>query len=233
MAAPFAPPTLTELFDDGASARSLSPSQWLVALRDAGPILPDALPALKASLAQRFDALKAADADVRVRGYALERLLTHLLALEGLDPWPSFYVTPPDVPESAEGASPKRRGRRPGGEQVDGYFGLDGRPFLFEAKWERGPLPVSTLYEFRGRVDGKLSGTLGLFVSASGFAENAEYTLISGKELNVLLADLEDLEAALDAKNSFREMMRVKMREAARRGVAFWPYKTYIDARDT
>jgi len=226
-------PTLAELFEDAEPAHALSRPQWLNALRACGPIPPDTIPALKAALAGRLRVLEGRDLAPRERGYELERLLMHLQALEGLDPWPSFYATPPEALDTRESVAPKKRGRRSGGEQVDGYFDLDGRHFLFEAKWERQPLAVSTLYEFRGRVDGKLSGTLGLFVSASGFAENSEYTLLSGKELNVLLADLADLDAALDTKNSFREMMQIKMREAARRGMAFWPYKAYLDTRDT
>jgi hypothetical protein len=41
---------------------------------------------------------------------------------------------------------------------------------LLEAKWHRDEfeLPASTIYEFKGKVDGKLVGTVGIFISMSG-----------------------------------------------------------------
>ncbi len=83
-----------------------------------------------------------ADADAafkRSRGYAFERLLNKLFSLDNLDP---------------------RSGYKPDGEQIDGSIYLDGRVYLLEAKWHADPLPASTLYQFKGKVDGKLAGTL-------------------------------------------------------------------------
>jgi len=217
-----------ELFADLAN---LSPADWLAAweacLRAEAVI--DPLP-LKRHLRQRWEQL-GAEENHQQRGFSLERVLLQLLALERLEPAPSSYVPPPESVGERPTGAPVRRGRRPGGEQIDGYFKLDGWHFLLEAKWEKHAVPVSKLYEFRGRVEGKLQGTLGLFLSLSGFADGADYVLLSGRELTVILANQEDLDAALMPDNSFREMMQVKLREAARRGVAWWPYKTFLDGR--
>jgi hypothetical protein len=54
---------------------------------------------------------------------------------------------------------------RPKGEEIDGSFVLDGRVFLLEAKWRKDPVPASAIYQFKGKIDGKLIGTIGVFVS--------------------------------------------------------------------
>lgn len=73
------------------------------------------------------------------------------------------------------------------GEQVDGSFFLDGTVFLLEAKWHAKEIAASSLYEFKGKVDGKLLGTLGVFISMSGYSEDAVNALTLGKTLNLVL----------------------------------------------
>jgi len=70
--------------------------------------------------------MDAEAASKRSRGYAFERLLNKLFALDNLDP---------------------RSGYKPDGEQIDGSIYLDGRVYLLEAKWHADPLPASTLYQ--------------------------------------------------------------------------------------
>lgn len=73
-----------------------------------------------------------------------ERIINALLSREALDPRTSF---------------------RPLGEEIDGFFELRDRTYLLEAKWRRDPLPASDLYAFKGKVDGKLVGTIGVLMS--------------------------------------------------------------------
>ncbi len=115
-------------------------------------------------------------------------------------------------------AEPSYRGD---GEQIDGYFSVDHRHFLLEARWRKLPVTASEVFAFQGKLRGKLLGTLGLFVSISGFADDAPSALVFGKELDVLLADGSDIQLALDAACTFHEMVRVKMREAARTGKVY------------
>src|SRR5262245_747316 len=89
------------------------------------------------------------------------------------------------LPENASSSSRAARGRRlesiffamlddanlqprlsfrPTGEEIDGSFVLNGRTMLIELKWRSDPQPASALYEFMGKVSGKLVGTIGLFV---------------------------------------------------------------------
>jgi hypothetical protein len=138
----------------------------------------------------------------RSRGYAFERLLKDLFTLDDLEP---------------------RGGYKPAGEQIDGSIYLDGRVYLLEAKWHAEPLPASTLYQFKGKVDGKLAGTIGIFISMSGYAEGAIDALAFGKGLNVILLDGKDIEAAILREFGIKKLLKLKLRQAAEEGVIYLP----------
>lgn len=138
----------------------------------------------------------------RARGYDFEKVLKGILALEGLDPRSSYKAA---------------------GEQIDGSLYLDGSFLLMEAKWHALPVPASTLYQFKGKVDGKLVGTIGIFISMSGYSEDAVDALIAGKSLNLILFTKEDMDAAIIQKLGFKRVLKDKLRKAAEEGLAFFP----------
>jgi hypothetical protein len=127
-----------------------------------------------------------------------------------------------------ESLSPRLR-FRPKGEEVDGSFLFDLRVFLMEAKWHKDPLPASSIYTFRGKVEGKLAGTLGVFISMSGFSESAVDALTAGKVANVLLFDGDDVRACLT--HGFTAVLRTKLRAAAEAGVVFYRFMSAQPAR--
>lgn len=110
---------------------------------------------------------------------------------------------------------------RPRGEEIDGSFVLDGRVFLLEAKWTAKPLPASSIYAFKGKVDGKLVGTIGVYISMAGFHPDTIEALQAGKELNVILVAGDELDVALEQGVAW--MLREKLRAAAERGVVYHP----------
>lgn len=138
----------------------------------------------------------------RARGFAFERLLNMLFAYDKMEP---------------------RAGYRPVGEQIDGSIYLDGRVYLIEAKWHADPLPASTLYQFKGKVDGKLLGTVGIFISMSGYGDDAIDALSLGKGLNVILVDRSDMDAAIKRQNGIKHVLKLKLRKAAEEGVIYFP----------
>nr|WP_256873286.1 MULTISPECIES: restriction endonuclease [Pseudomonas] len=138
----------------------------------------------------------------RRRGYAFERLLHKLFTLDNLEP---------------------RAGYRPAVEQIDGSIYLDGRIYLLEAKWHSEPLPASTLYQFKGKVDGKLAGTIGIFISMSGYAKDAVDALMLGKGLNVILFDRRDMDAAIIRGSGFKNVLKPKLRGASEEGTIYLP----------
>lgn len=107
---------------------------------------------------------------------------------------------------------------------------MDHRHFLLEAKWQEPPVTASDVYAFQGKLRGKLLGTLGVFVSISGFADDAPSAIVFGKEIDVLLVDRSDILLSLDAARTFSEMVRVKMRAAARTGSVYYTYQRWLDA---
>ncbi len=126
------------------------------------------LPEQYARLRQLSDSAPAPQK--RQRGFDFERVLKRLLDADGLEPRASYKAK---------------------GEQIDGSFYLDGTFILLEAKWHAEPIPASTLYQFKGKVDGKLVGTLGVFISMSGYSEDAVDALTAGKSLNLAAAKTE------------------------------------------
>lgn len=149
----------------------------------------------------RFHVAAQTAGERRTRGREFELWLRDLANERNLDPRSSF---------------------RPAGEEIDGSFQLDGRTLLFEAKWLSERIPASAIYAFKAKVDGKLAGTIGLFVSMSGFSEDAVDALRVGKELNIVLLDQNDIEAAIDS--GLDVVVRFKLRKAAERGEVFVPF---------
>ncbi len=112
----------------------------------------------------------------------------------------------------------------PRGEEIDGSFLLGARTFLLEAKWHSDDLPASQVYAFKGKVDGKLVGTIGVFISISGYSSDAVDALSLGKALNVILFDGNDFEAALF--DGFQKVLLAKLRYAAEEGAVYFPYQS-------
>ncbi|WP_311211034.1 MULTISPECIES: restriction endonuclease [unclassified Aeromicrobium] len=138
----------------------------------------------------------------RARGRQFERILSAAFEEAGLQPRLSY---------------------RPRGEEIDGSIWFEGRTILIEAKWTRDPHPASSVYQFRGKVDGKLVGTLGLFISMAGFSEDTVDALVAGKDLNIVLADGEDVRAIVEGPTTFRDALAYKLRAAGDSGTPFAP----------
>ena len=140
----------------------------------------------------------------QTRGLHFERALYWLLDAEGLSPRTSF---------------------RPKSEQVDGAFECDYRHFLLEAKWRRRPVGIKELDAFQAKVERRLSGTLGVFISMSGYPRSAADTLVRGRSLKVILFSERDMDASFDVAIGFRRVLATKIRAAAEFGV---PYREYL-----
>jgi hypothetical protein len=143
----------------------------------------------------------------RNRGFDFERLINNLLKSEGLEPRTSYKVT---------------------GEQIDGSFVYGNRVYLLEAKWHKDEMPASKIYEFKGKVDGKLIGTVGIFISMSGFSPDAVDALLYGKAMNVLLFDKDDFDACIQEEDGFTNALRTKIRKAAEEGTAYYPIRKVL-----
>lgn len=119
---------------------------------------------------------------------------------------------------------------RPSGEEIDGAIWWQQRTILLEAKWVQDPLPASSIYAFKGKVDGKFDGTLGVFVSMSGYSKDCVKALSHGKSLNILLFDGDDIEAIADGTR-FTGMLEEKLFAAGQTGNVYLPWNELDQTR--
>lgn len=155
-------------------------------------------------IASRFgELLEGKKYTAQNRGFQLEKLIYSVLENENLEP---------------------RSGYKPEGEQIDGSFFWNGQTFLLEAKWVEKPLPASSIYSFKGKLDGKFHTTSGVFISINGYSEDVEDALKFGKSLNILLFDSNDMTLIFNGDVSFSEVLKFKLRQAGDTGSLLVPY---------
>lgn len=133
------------------------------------------------------------------RGYALERILAELSRLSCLETTEAFRVN---------------------GEQVDGAVKFDGEHYLIEAKWQERSASNEPVYQFAGKVAGKLYGR-GLFISVNGFSPEVIRSLVVGKEIQTLFVDGEDLILVLEGHLTFRDMVDRKVKAGQTKGLIY------------
>jgi len=79
-------------------------------------------------------------------------------------------------------------------EQIDGAIEVLNRVILFEVKWVEKNLAASELYAFIGKIDNKLFGTLGLFISKNKLSDNFLSAITRGRRRNVLIIHGSDID---------------------------------------
>lgn len=156
------------------------------------------LPELKA----KFIALLQGEVTGAKRGYALEEILQELAKLSSLETTEPFRVN---------------------GEQIDGAIKYDGEHYLVEAKWQDKAASNEGVYQFAGKIEGKMYGR-GVFVSIHGFSEHVVSSLVAGKAIKTIFVDGGDLIVALEGIIGFAEMLDSKIKSAQTKGLI------YIDA---
>jgi hypothetical protein len=75
-----------------------------------------------------------------------------------------------------------------GSQQIDGAVEINNRIFLAEAKWEESKtLAASKLYSFLGKVNSKIDGTLGLFISYNELSPHFINSVRAGVKQNCII----------------------------------------------
>ncbi len=83
-------------------------------------------------------------------------------------------------------------------EQIDCAIQINTRVILVEVKWVESNIAASDLYAFAGKVQNKLEGTLGLFISKEKLSENFLAALSKGRRRNILVVHGDDVESFFD-----------------------------------
>lgn len=135
--------------------------------------------------------------DCQSRGYELQGFLHDLFDVFGLRPRGPFRVV---------------------GEEIDGSFVLEGEIYLLEARWRRDKARKVDLSGFSDKVQRKSEWTRGLFISVSGFSEDALDGMTRGKSPNFVIMSGKDLERVLRAEVNLNDLLRNKVRVLAEKG---------------
>ena len=146
-----------------------------------------------------FLALHSGSVDPQKRGYALEKILAELARIETLEVTEPFKVH---------------------GEQIDGTIKYDGEHYLVEAKWQDVNASNEAVYQFVGKIEGKMYGR-GLFFSVHGFSPNVIQSIVQGKAIKTIFVDGEDLVLVLEGLLSFRDMIDKKVKAAQTKGLIY------------
>jgi hypothetical protein len=162
---------------------------------------------IKADLIKEYTKLTNNSIVGKQRGFAFETLFNKLLEEEKL--FPSFSY-------------------KPTGEQIDGMFEYQNRFFHVECKWEDAPIPASSIYSLRGKLDGKLSGCLGVFISMSDYSIDCPAALEKGKDVNILLFTKVDMDSCFSHNYTFSEILKIKLRYAALYGSCLYEHSTHL-----
>lgn len=145
--------------------------------------------------------------DYQARGYGLEDLLSELFALFELR---------------------YRKSYRTESEQIDGFFNFGGFDYLVEARWRRDPPSLDDLLAFKGKVDRKIAGTRGFFISAVGFRPEIIQRLREAGPANLILLDGYDLTLILEGRVSLTDGLQAKIDKASQEGTLFYPLSTLL-----
>jgi hypothetical protein len=150
------------------------------------------------ALAKLKEQLLALDKlDPQARGFAFERFLKDMFECHQLAPRSSFRLV---------------------GEQIDGSFDLNGDVYLLEAKWHARQTAQVDLLAFREKVESKSAWSRGLFVSNSGFTDDALTAFARGRATNIIGMTGQDLFFILSGEISLTDALSKKTRRAAETG---------------
>ncbi len=119
------------------------------------------------SFNDKYESIKKLDP--KKRGLRFERLINEIFENEKILLEKSFYTDD-------------------GSQQIDGAIEIKNRIFLIEIKWEKTvTLTASKLYSFLGKLNSKIEGTLGVFISHEQLSDNFINSFRSGMKQNCLV----------------------------------------------
>jgi hypothetical protein len=133
----------------------------------------------------------------QARGHAFEKYLYALFAANGLDPRGAFKIT---------------------GEQIDGSFVLKDEIYLLEAKWTSKKTDKADLVIFKEKVSTKATFTRGLFISYSGYTDEALNSLPKGTQISIVLMTVQELAISMERNIPLGEVIWEKVRALAEEG---------------
>lgn len=152
--------------------------------------------------------------------------------------------------ELSDGITPQRRGQRfnsliaelftcfgltakanqqLGAGELDVTFGIpNGRRFILEAKWERKKTPTDPIAKLQRRVEQRMAGVTGVFLSMKGYTDHALAEIDKGRRLEILLLDDSHWEAMLSGLVPPPELFELVTDAASYHGHAYTPLDSLL-----
>ncbi len=152
-------------------------------------------------ISKKLDAIYKID-DAQKRGYAFEDFLNYYFTLEGLKPREPFKIN---------------------GQQVDGSIELNKSIYLIEAKWKKTKTSKPDVVQFQKKVEERSGITRGIFISLSGYSDEAINPSGLGKT-KIILVEVEEIKDILNKRVSLKTLLEYKVRLLAEEGKPFYKY---------
>jgi hypothetical protein len=142
-------------------------------------------------LKMEFDALHQMS-DAQERGRLLEDFLNRFFAAFRIQSIGRFH-------------------RNEGGEQIDGAFKWEGWHYIVECKWQKRLSDIRELDSLSGKIRRSGEGTMGMFLSITGWSDHVPTLLKQEQEKKIILIDGYDLRLTLDTDFSFCQLLDKKI----------------------
>lgn len=110
-----------------------------------------------------------------------------------------------------------------GSGEIDVGLQFGGHRFVLEAKWENAAIATGPIAKLEKRVSQRLVGTVGIFLSMSGYTQEALRDLKQGAQFSILLLTSEHFEAMLAGFIPPLELLNKLMDNAALLGQPLVP----------
>lgn len=149
-------------------------------------------------ISKKLDAISEAP-DAQKRGYIFENFLNYYFTLEGLKPREPFKIR---------------------GQQVDGSIELNKSIYLIEAKWKKKKISKPDVVQFQKKVEERSGITRGIFISLSGFSDEAINPSGLGRT-KIILVEVKEIKDILTKRVSLKKMLEDKVRILAEEGKPF------------
>jgi restriction endonuclease len=115
--------------------------------------------------------------------------------------------------------------------EIDVTFSHAGRRFILEAKWEQRPTSTDPIAKLQRRVEQRMMGVTGVFLSMGGYTRSALDEIDKGRRLDLVLLDREHWEAMLSGFVPPAELLDLVTDRASFDGSAYTPLRILLDQK--
>ena len=116
-------------------------------------------------------------------------------------------------------------------EQIDSAIKINNRVLLVEIKWVESNLAASNLYAFIGKIENKLDGTLGLFISHEELSENFINSIVLGRKRNILLLHGNDIKFLFNDDFRLNEYLEYCIDLYSYNNIIHFPIEKYLEVK--